>query len=293
MPRKPRDREDRAFHHVYARGNRRGAVFHDDEDRRWFLTRLMRVERDSRAVHVAHCLMTNHVHLLVQPGESGISRLLQRVLGAYSQWFNRRHGCTGHVFQGRFGSRVIDSDEDLLLILRYVHRNPVEAGMVTRPEVWKWSSHADHLLVDPPEYIRDGARFARSRLSEDPHRALVMYRRLIENPDGELLLPVPNEASEPVPKGPRSSMPARPELEVIAHRLEDLYSLQRGSVRGPGRTRKQTTARRAFCREAVKVHRYSLTETAAFLGRSLSNTSVMLRNAESRDLRLEYEYEGV
>lgn len=279
MPRKLRDRAEGAFHHVFVRGNRKAEVFRDDDDRRWFLGRLLEVEEETRSLHMAHCLMTNHIHLLFRPGTLGLSRILQRVMGMYAQWFNHRHGHVGHVFQGRFGSRAIESDEDLLWILRYVHRNPVEAGMVPRPELWKWSSHADHLRPVPPRYVREGVAIARSLLSADPNRALVLYRRLVGRADGDYLLPAPGEGREaaalPDP-GPDWST-VRPSLEDIARGVEARTSVGLEALRGSGRTPAERAARRYFCRSARREWGFSLHETATFLGRSLSQVSDLAR----------------
>ena len=290
MPRKARAQEDEAYHHVYARGNRRWAIFIDDEDRRWFMARLLQAEVDSGSLHVAHCLMPNHFHLLVRPGPSGISTLLHRVLGPYAQWFNRRHECVGHLFQGRFGSRVIDSDEDFLTVLRYIHRNPVEAGLVPRPELWEWSSHLDHLRTRPPVRLREGVQLARSRLSEDPERAVVLYRRLVENPEGELLIPLRDEGTPLAMAEMSEGAPDRPTLEEISRGVEAGFALGACSLRSAARIRPLPEARRAFCLAAVRGHRYTLAEVADFLDRSLSNVSVILRHADNGTTRFAGEH---
>jgi REP element-mobilizing transposase RayT len=282
MPRKLRDREDGAFHHVYVRGNRKDDVFRDDEDRRWFLERLIRVERESGCLHVAHCLMTNHIHLLIRPGGAGVSRLLQRVLGGYCQWFNRRHGLVGHLFQGRFGSRVIDSDSDLLWILRYIHRNPVEASMVSRPEMWEWSSHRDHLRPVPPEHLREGVALARRLLAAEPDRAIILYRRLVERPDGDYLLPVASEFASPIRDLPPAPIPSRPTLEALAATVEERFAVARGALRGHGRSAREKEARSAFCRTSTREWGYTLHETSMYLGRSISRVSELAGNRSER-----------
>ena len=122
-------------------------------------------------MHLAHCLMRNHIHIVVRPGPDGISKLIQRLLCAYARWFNTRHAQVGHVFQDRFGSRPVTGDVDLLWLVRYVHRNPVEAGLVSRAELWPWSSHRDHLRPRPPGYLVGGARMLRDMLAEETGEA--------------------------------------------------------------------------------------------------------------------------
>ena len=299
MPRDLRERDPDTFHHVYARGNRRGAVFHDDEDRLWFLARLMRLVAETGACHAAHCLMTNHIHLLLRPGPSGVSSLMHRLIGPYAQWFNRRHGCVGHLFQGRFGSRGIRSPGDFIGVLRYVHRNPVDAGLVARAEDWKWSTHLDHLRREPPSCLREGVRIARSFFADDQVRAVEAYRRWVDAPDDGLRFDGPGEevaqgavagAHAPM-EGPSEACPTRASLDSLVRAQEDEASLERGTLRGPDRTRAVAAARRALCVEAVERKGFSVREVAAVLGRSHATISVILRVARTRPGD-EHEHDG-
>jgi hypothetical protein len=236
--------------------------------------------------------MTNHVHLLLRPGPAGVSLLLQRLLGPYTQWFNRRHGCVGHVFQGRFGSRTIESTDDFLTVLRYVHRNPVEAGLVARAEEWRWSTQREYLRRVPPAFLRDSARFALSLFADDPLRAVEDYRRFVDLPGEELRAPFPAEGGDaplartgPDIESAGADNPRRDLLEVIARRWEERVSLEPGTIRGPRRTRPVAAARRAFCLEAVDGQGYSHREVSDFLGRSEANTSVLLRDFQGPECK--------
>jgi len=143
--------------HVYARGNRRQALFRDDRDRWTYLGMLAVAVRRSRWRCLSFCLMTNHVHLLIETTELNLGGGMQRFHGPYAQTFNRRHGVDGHLFQRRYDAVPIRSDEQLFTTLRYIARNPVEAGACEHAEDWRWSSHAMLAAGHAPPWL-DTAR---------------------------------------------------------------------------------------------------------------------------------------
>ena len=131
-------------HHVTQRGNRRADVFFDDDDRRRYLFLLGQyAERHGVAIW-AYCLMTNHVHFVAVPssGES-LGRTFRDTHQAYSAWLNRKMRESGHLWQGRYFSCVLD-DPHMWACVRYVERNPVRSGLVAGAEEWPWSSAAAH-----------------------------------------------------------------------------------------------------------------------------------------------------
>jgi putative transposase len=140
--------------HVFARGNAKQCLFEDEADHLRFLERLERSLKRFAVDCLAYCLQWNHYHLLLVPHEHAVSRVLQHLNSAYCQSFNRRHNRVGHVLQGRFGCRLVDDDSYLLAALRYIALNPVEAGLVARPEDWRWSSYrALAGLEEVPEFL--------------------------------------------------------------------------------------------------------------------------------------------
>ena len=149
MPRKPRLHYPGAVYHVILRGNCGQDVFFDAGDRTRFLLLLQEsVERFEYRVH-AFCLMTTHLHMAVQVGEIPLSRIMQNVGFRYTQFINRKYKRTGHLFQGRFKALLIDGDSYLLELIRYLHLNPVRAGMVQYPEEYIWSSHSSYFGAVP------------------------------------------------------------------------------------------------------------------------------------------------
>jgi putative transposase len=142
MPRGPREESEGAIWHVFARGNRQQETFVDDDDRALYLKLLGRTVTWQRWLCLAYCLMDNHVHLLLETPQANLGSGVQRLHGRYAQAFNKRHGRSGHLFQGRYGSVRVESDEQLWVTARYIAMNPVEAGLCGEPEAWVWSSHA-------------------------------------------------------------------------------------------------------------------------------------------------------
>lgn len=145
MARKPRIHLPGGLYHVIFRGNGGQDVFLTAADRyRFYLLLQEGTERFGYRVH-AFCLMTNHIHLAVQIGEIPLSRGMQNLSFRYTRWINRRENRTGHLFQGRYKAVLVDGDSYLLELVRYIHLNPVRAGMVANPEEYPWSSHHAYL----------------------------------------------------------------------------------------------------------------------------------------------------
>lgn len=129
-----------ATYHITSRGDRQEPIFKDDIDREALIDVMGGAMGRLDAEAFAFCLMGNHYHLVVHTRQANLSRLMRQINGQYTRAFNRRHGVTGHVFQGRFHSVLVDSDAYLVQVCRYVELNPVKAGLVLRAEQWPWSS---------------------------------------------------------------------------------------------------------------------------------------------------------
>ena len=143
-----------AVWHVTCRGNERRDVFRDDGDREMFLAVLGRTVSLFRWRLHAYVLMTNHFHLLLETPEPTLSRGMRQLNGVYTQFFNQRHKRTGHLFQGRYKAILIQKDNHLLEVCRYIVLNPVRAGMVDHPKEWKWGSyHATAGIGKMPSWL--------------------------------------------------------------------------------------------------------------------------------------------
>lgn len=142
MPRKPRQDAEGAVHHVFARGNRRQRIYRDAWDLETYLAMLGRVVVSREWRCLGYCLMPNHVHLLIESPKGNLAAGMQWLHGCYAQRHNKRHGCSGHLFQGRYDAVRVTSDAQLWMAAAYVARNPVKARLCERPEDWVWSSYA-------------------------------------------------------------------------------------------------------------------------------------------------------
>lgn len=139
-------------YHVTQRGTDRQRVFFLNSDREMYLRLLSRNLGGARVRVLAYALMTNHIHAIVIPERAdSLAVLFRRVHGRYAQYVNTRRGRSGHLWQGRFYSCPLDGAH-LAIALRYVEENPCRAGLVERPEKYRWSSAAVHFGVRRDEY---------------------------------------------------------------------------------------------------------------------------------------------
>ena len=134
-----------AVYHVINRGAARQPTFVDDEDSQAFLDTLAEAHRLWQIEIFAYCLMRNHYHLCLRTPKGNLSRVMRHVDGIYTQRFNRRHRRDGSLFRGRYKAILIDADEYLSALVRYIHLNPVQAGAVNQPEDYRWGSHRFYL----------------------------------------------------------------------------------------------------------------------------------------------------
>jgi putative transposase len=124
---------------VMLRGVNRQEIFHDDEDNMRFLDILKKYKRISKFTLYAWCLMGNHFHLLLMEGEE-LAATMKRIGVSYATFYNWKYRTTGHLFQDRFKSENVETEEYFLTVVRYIHQNPVKAGICSQVEEWKWRS---------------------------------------------------------------------------------------------------------------------------------------------------------
>ena len=168
-----------ALYHVTSRGDRREDIYDDETDRQIFLSIFAEgIERFNWLCY-AYCLMDNHYHLLVQTPDANLSRGMRQLNGVYTQAYNRRHGKTGHLFQGRYKAILVDADAYLLELSRYIVLNPVKAGMVKRAGEWPWSSYQAMVggIPAPPWLSRD---YLLAQFSKQRKAAIRKYQIFVE-----------------------------------------------------------------------------------------------------------------
>lgn len=141
MPRYSRRLSQSGIYHVMVRGINKMPIFLDKYDYEKFIGTLVRMKAEGEYRLYAYCLMKNHVHLLIKEEGEPLSRTMKRIGVSYSYYFNKRYDRVGHLFQGRFRSENIETDDYLLSCIRYIHNNPVAAGLVPEPSQYPWSSY--------------------------------------------------------------------------------------------------------------------------------------------------------
>ncbi|SHK36763.1 transposase [Paramaledivibacter caminithermalis] len=144
MARKRRERSKTGIYHIMLRGIDGRNIFIDNEDREKFIEALFNAKEKGQFLLYGYCLMDNHVHLLIKEGEE-VGASIKRMTVSYVQWHNNKYGRTGHLFQNRFKSEVVESESYLLAVLRYIHQNPVQAKIVRKPSEYKWSSYNKYI----------------------------------------------------------------------------------------------------------------------------------------------------
>lgn len=149
MSRRRRVQYPGAVYHVMARGNRKASIFDDDIDRARFLYLLGQVADRYEFLVYGVCLMDNHYHVIGATPRGQLSDAMRFVNGVYAQASNRRHGRTGHLFEARFRSLIVQQESYLKRVARYVALNPVRAHLVTRPDAWPWSTYRATAGLEP------------------------------------------------------------------------------------------------------------------------------------------------
>ena len=153
MPRKVRVEVEGGLYHLITRGNDRQDIFHSKDDHLKFLSLLARQKEKASFFLYAYCLMTNHVHLLIERQCETVENVMRRLLTGYSQYYNRKYQHVGHVFQGRHKAILCQTDPYLAGLVRYIHLNPVRAKMVDSAEDYPFSSQRAYLGLEPPGLV--------------------------------------------------------------------------------------------------------------------------------------------
>lgn len=239
MARRPRLDAPGSFHHVWSRGVDRRDVFLDDLDRRVYLDRLSVVLPAEGVACFAWALLSNHVHLVLRSGDRPISKAMHRVGTAYAGHFNARHGHEGHVFERRFGSRLVRDEGDLCSLVRYVHRNPFVARLVDSLDAlarFRWSGHAA-LCGERPGEPFHAVREALALFGDSEGSARAELKRRMASCD----LGVPAEV---VPDAARAA------FERLIRETCDELGADEWEVRNGRRSREASLAREAIARIA-------------------------------------------
>jgi REP element-mobilizing transposase RayT len=272
-----------AVYHVTSRGNAKQAIFIDDEDRGSFLDLLsIVVERFNWLCH-AYCLMGNHYHLLIETPNGNLSKGMRELNGVCTQGFNQRYRRVGHLFQGRYKAILVEKDNHLLSLCRYVVLNPVRVGLIERPEQWRWSSYRATIgLVKRPSFLTADwilSQFGgRKRASMERYRRFVMEGIGKESPweilKGQIFL-----ATDEFIKQLSSSLDEK-------EKIKEVPRLQRYAARPPlselfkGKKRKERKAEDKTIYGAYVRYGYTMKEIAEHLGFHYATISRAIKRVE-------------
>jgi len=157
MPRTARLKSESGIYHIIFRGINRQSIFEDDEDREMLLQNLIKYKEKCGYNLYAYCFMGNHVHLLLKVGKEPLEQIMRRIGGSYVYWYNHKYDRIGNLFQDRFKSEPVETDAYFLTVLRYIHQNPLKAGLVQDISSYEWSSYNEYIgnrrLIDAEEAL--------------------------------------------------------------------------------------------------------------------------------------------
>jgi len=192
-----------AWYHVMNRGRRSEEVFYERKDYETFVELLKESSEMWNIRVAAYCLMTNHYHILVQTPDGNIARAMRHINGVYTQRFNRSHLCNGQLFRGRYKSMLVGGDSYLLQLVRYIHRNPVKAGIADKPDDYTWSSHKGYLSV-ARKWNWLHKEFVFGLLTKDRGQWVRQYRRFVSVENNKEIAGVLEGKRWPSVLGPQS-----------------------------------------------------------------------------------------
>jgi len=292
MARKPRIHAPGGLYHVMLRGNGGDDIFFAPEDRyRLYLLIQEGIERYGFRVH-AFCLMSNHFHMAVQIGDKPLSRIMQNLAFRYARWINRRYQRIGHLFQGRYHALLVDDESYLLELVRYIHLNPVRAGLVRLPEDYEWSSHNAYLGVERFVWLTRDAVL--SRFADTTDRAQERYAEFAMDGIGERYRAEFHRGSDDTrvlgeddfiqKVRAITKQPVAHDVsvhEVIAA-VASSYNVDEAVLCSPSRNRSCTEARGVVAWLVTEIGLHTLTELAEQMNRSLSAVSLLESKVRER-----------
>ena len=283
-----------AVYHVICRGNNRQAIFRDDADRKRYLEKLSLYCQEKNVDLLSYCLLSNHVHLLVETPKGNLSKMMQAFQTSYTVYFNKRHGRTGHIFEQRYKARVVDKDNYLLQVSRYIHLNPVSARIVKRPQDFRWSSYGSYLKGKGLTALKTESVLA--NFNGSTSRQLRQYRDYVEgdgsektrNPAPEVIKQIfigdEDFAAAIRRKGNRPSVrEGHYSFQQMVAAVSAVTGVEREEIRTPERSERIQRSREMLCYIARRYGEVGLQELARFLQvKELSTASHAVRRAEER-----------
>ena len=306
MARKPRIHYPGAFYHVILRGNGGQDIFYSKADRsRFYLLLQEGIERYGHRIH-AFCLMSNHLHLVVQVGDIPLSKILQNISFRYTRYINKRKKRIGHLFQGRYKAILIDADSYLLELVRYIHNNPLRADMATQPDQYQWSSHRAYLGRQEIAWLTTD--FVLSQFAENESKARKRFhtfclkgateerRQEFHQGTFEGRILGDDGFSENVLARAQERFNAPVGSEGLVKAVCKEYRMTKQAITAPGKHQPGAEARALMAYWALEAGKPSLTELGKYLQRdptALSRAACRLRERMKEDLGLTSRLDSV
>lgn len=293
MARKPRIHLPGGLYHIILRGNGQQPLFFSDEDRyRFYLLLQEGTCRFGYRVH-AFCLMGNHVHLVLQAGETPLSPGMQNLSFRYTRWINSREKRSGHLFQGRYKAILVDSDSYLLELIRYIHLNPVRSGLVKDPEDYPWSGHRAYLGMETLPWLTTdwvlGQFWKNLTLARNAYRTFVLdgmgegARPEFHQGGADTRILGDDWFAERCRAGNRR-LPSRLTVQEIAARVCREYGIDETLLKAPSQRRIASEARAVVAWLARELGCATLSEVGTRVCRDVGSISSAVRRLTDRCL---------
>lgn len=144
MPRKARKKSSTGIYHVMLRGINRQIIFTDKEDYEKLIQKIEEYKELCQYEIYAFCIMSNHIHLLIKEGKEDLGIVFRRIGASYVYWYNLKYKRSGHLFQDRYRSEAVENEDYFLKVIRYIHQNPIKAGITNDLKKYPWSSYNEY-----------------------------------------------------------------------------------------------------------------------------------------------------
>ncbi len=293
MPRKPRIEFEGAFYHVITRGNQRQKIFRAVADNGKYLQILTNYKNRYHFHLFAYVLMENHIHLLMETGDTPLSKILQGINQSYTLYFNRRYKTVGHLFQGRYKAILCDRDNYLLALLKYIHQNPLRAGIAESPDAYRWSSHHAYTGKQNPLGLVD-VDTVLNMFSKQKPRSRRRYRAFMDDietldknevyatvdqriqGDEKFVDQVREKYNGRIKKEPKKKEYS---LSAICNLIEIQFATSLAQLRSSGKDQTIMHARRIFAK-AAKAYGYKGREIADYLKKDPASVTGYLLGEE-------------
>lgn len=288
MPRQPRVHAPGSLYHAILRGNHRQTIFTAEDDYLAFEEILCAaLERYGARLH-AYCWMPNHVHLAIQVSDPPLGRIMHLLASRYARLKQKMVPTTGHLFERRYRAKVVAADQYLLTLVRYIHLNPVRAGLAADPTGYQWSSHRAYLGTVSVGWLEVALTLGLF----DPSRAVarIAYQRFMADQPGDDEIAHIHPGGDrpwagPGPPAARLDWPAAStrsgvprDLEAIVHEVACELGVDPADLASPRRLPRLVSARREIARRAIREGVATLSEVASRLRRAPSSLSELLAN---------------